>query len=60
MISIIIGSLLLSLLHAVIPNHWLPVIAIGRKENWTIEEVKKVTLISAIAHALSTILIGAI
>lgn len=60
MISIIIGSLLLSLLHAVIQNHWLPVIAIGRKENWSIEEVKKVTFVSAVAHALSTILIGVI
>jgi hypothetical protein len=46
--SIIIGSLLLSLLHAVIPNHWLPVLAIGRKEGWTLNEVTKVTLISAL------------
>ena len=60
MTSIIIGSLVLSLLHAVIPNHWLPIIAIGRKENWTVEEVKSITLVSAVAHALSTILIGVI
>ena len=33
MFSIITGSIILSLLHATIPNHWLPVIAIGRKEN---------------------------
>lgn len=56
--SIIIGSLLLSLLHAIIPNHWLPVVAIGRKDGWTVKEVTEVTLISAVAHALSTILIG--
>ena len=31
MYSIFIGSLLLSFLHAVIPNHWLPVLAIGKK-----------------------------
>lgn len=58
MYSIIIGSLLLSILHAIIPNHWLPVIAIGRKENWTVNEVSKVTFITAIAHATSTIIIG--
>lgn len=58
MYSIIIGSIILSLLHAVIPNHWLPVIAIGRKENWSLTEVTKVTFISALAHAVSTILIG--
>lgn len=60
MYSIIIGSLLLSLLHAVIPNHWLPVLAIGRKDNWSLQEVTKVTFISGLAHALSTIVIGGI
>lgn len=60
MLSIITGSLIISLLHAVIPNHWLPVIAIGRKEQWSIEEVTKVTLICALAHGISTIVIGVI
>ena len=60
MFSIITGSILLSLLHAVIPNHWLPVLAIGREENWTINEVSKVTFLSGLAHALSTIIIGVI
>ena len=45
MYSIIAGSIILSLLHAAIPNHWLPVIAIGRKEGWTLSEVTEVTLI---------------
>jgi putative Mn2+ efflux pump MntP len=58
MYSIFIGSLLLSLLHAVIPNHWLPVLAIGRKDNWTLQEVTRVTFLSGLAHALSTIAIG--
>ncbi len=58
MLSIIIGSVILSLLHATIPNHWLPVIAIGRKEKWSVSEVTQVTFISAIAHGLSTVVIG--
>jgi len=60
MISIITGSLIISLLHAVIPNHWLPVIAIGRKEQWTISEVTKVTFMCALAHGISIILIGVV
>lgn len=60
MFSIISGSIILSLLHATIPNHWLPVIAIGRKEKWTLKEVTRVTFISAISHGLSTIIIGLI
>ena len=60
MYSIFIGSLLLSLFHAVIPNHWLPVLAIGKKDNWTLQEVTRVTFISGLAHALSTVAIGII
>jgi nickel/cobalt transporter (NicO) family protein len=60
MYSIIIGSILLSLLHAVIPNHWLPVLAIGRKDNWSLSEIIRVTFLSGLAHALSTIVIGVI
>ncbi len=58
MYSIISGALIISLLHAVIPNHWLPIIAIGRKEQWTTAEVTKVTFACAMAHGISTILIG--
>ncbi|MEO8853564.1 MAG: hypothetical protein ABI359_07285 [Ginsengibacter sp.] len=60
MFSIIAGSIILSLLHATIPNHWLPVIAIGKKENWSVNEVTRVTFIAAIAHGLSTVIIGII
>jgi nickel/cobalt exporter len=58
MYNIIIGSLLISFLHAVIPNHWLPVLAIGRKEGWTLGETTRVTFIAGMAHVVSTILIG--
>ena len=56
--QILIGSILLSLLHAIIPSHWLPIISIGKKDNWSIKEVTQVTFFSGIAHALSTIIIG--
>lgn len=58
MFGIITGALIISLLHAVIPNHWLPIIAIGRKEKWTLEEVTNITFISALAHGISTVLLG--
>lgn len=59
-LSIIIGGLVLSVLHALIPNHWLPVLAISRKENWTLSQTTYVTFISGLSHALSTVLIGVI
>ncbi|WP_276374262.1 hypothetical protein [Chryseolinea sp. H1M3-3] len=59
-LSIIAGSLVLSVLHALIPNHWLPVLAISRKENWTLKQTTSVTFISGLSHALSTVIIGLI
>ncbi|MBN8673370.1 MAG: hypothetical protein J0L56_04515 [Chitinophagales bacterium] len=58
MYNIIIGSLFISLLHAVIPNHWLPVLAIGKKQGWSLAETTRITFIAGIAHVISTIIIG--
>ncbi len=58
MIPQIAGSLFLSILHAIIPNHWLPILAIGKKEKWTLAQTTRVTLIAGLAHAVSTVLIG--
>lgn len=58
MVTLIMGSLVLSVLHALIPNHWLPVLAISRKEKWSIGQTTSVTFISGLSHALSTVVIG--
>jgi len=60
MITLIVGSLILSVLHALIPNHWLPVLAIAKKGNWSMQQTTKVTFIAGLSHALSTVLIGVI
>ncbi|ASZ09597.1 manganese efflux pump [Chitinophaga pendula] len=58
MFNILTGSLIISLLHAVIPNHWLPVVAIGKKEGWGLAETIRITFISGFSHVISTIIIG--
>lgn len=58
--QIISGSLLLSLVHACIPNHWLPIIALGKSEKWTIRETLNATIIIGAAHILSTIVVGSL
>ncbi len=60
MIHIIIGSILLSLVHAVIPNHWIPIVLLGKSEHWTFKETTMVAAVSGFAHVLSTIVIGMI
>ena len=60
MIQIFLASLLLSVIHASIPNHWLPLIAIGKTEKWTHSETMFGTVVTGFAHTLSTIIIGII
>jgi len=60
MYQIFAGSFVLSLIHALIPNHWLPLIAIGKTENWSKERTLWATVITGVAHTLSTIIIGVI
>ncbi|MDF3076882.1 MAG: hypothetical protein K0S09_771 [Sphingobacteriaceae bacterium] len=57
---IISGTIFISVLHGVIPNHWLPVLAVSRKEGWSLYETIQITFIAGLAHAISTILIGII
>jgi nickel/cobalt exporter len=56
--QLFLGSILLSLIHATIPNHWLPIVAVGKSEKWTMHESMLVTGISGFAHTLSTVIIG--
>jgi len=58
MIQLIIGSFLLSLIHALIPNHWIPLITIGKAERWTIRETLGASAVVAFAHSISTVLLG--
>lgn len=58
--QIFFGSLVLSLIHAAIPNHWIPLIAISKTEKWTLGETLTATLITGFSHTLSTIIIGII
>ncbi len=58
--NIFIGSFLLSIAHALIPSHWLPLIAIGKAEKWKQSELLTITWIVSVAHISSTIIIGII
>lgn len=48
----------ISVLHGILPNHWLPVVAISRQLGWTVKKTAGVTLLAALAHSLSTVIIG--
>lgn len=56
--EVIMGTLVLSLLHALIPSHWLPFITIGKAERWPERRTLGVTALAGAAHTISTSLLG--
>ncbi|GAB3742671.1 hypothetical protein [Spirosoma lituiforme] len=56
--NLLIGSVLLGSIHAAIPNHWLPVVLIGRAEGWSQRETLGVVALSGFFHTLSTVVLG--
>jgi nickel/cobalt exporter len=58
--QIFLGSLILSVIHALIPNHWIPLVAVSKTEKWTNKETFFATFITGFSHTVSTIIIGII
>ncbi len=59
MIEILSGVIVLSILHAIIPSHWLPLVSLSKTLHWTRQETLRVTALLAFSHILSTLLVGA-
>ncbi len=60
MLSVVAGTVLLAIVHALIPNHWLPLVAVAKAEGWKPGEVNRVTLLAALAHVTGTVALGII
>lgn len=58
MFSVVTGTVLLAMVHALIPNHWLPLVAVARAEKWKVKDVTTITFFSALAHVLGTVALG--
>ena len=59
-IQVLIGAFILSVIHALMPDHWIPLVMISRTEKWSRIETSWITAFIAIPHIISTILIGII
>jgi cytochrome c biogenesis protein CcdA len=58
MFTVIAGTVLLAFVHALIPNHWLPLVAVARAENWKQKDVTLITFMAALGHVLGTVALG--
>lgn len=57
-LSTIGGIATVSLLHSLIPTHWLPFSIVGRAQQWTLSRTLLVTAFGAVLHVISTSLLG--
>ena len=58
MAELLSGTILIALIHALIPNHWLPLVAVAKAEGWQNKSLFKIALLSATAHVIGTVLLG--
>lgn len=58
MAQLLSGTILIALVHALIPNHWLPLVAVAKAEGWKNGSLLKTAIFSSIAHVLGTVLLG--
>ena len=49
---------MLSLLHGLIPSHWLPVLALKERFGWQGSKTVRIAAMAALAHSLSTFMLG--
>lgn len=58
MTTLLTGTIMLSLLHGLIPSHWLPVLALKERFGWHGSKTLRIASVAALAHSLSTFLLG--
>ena len=56
--QIILGGIVLSFIHAVIPSHWLPFVTIGNARGWDRATLLRTTFLAGSAHTVSTTVFG--
>ncbi len=58
MLEILAGALLVSVAHALMPDHWIPMVLVSRTERWSIAETLWLSVIVTVPHILSTVILG--
>jgi nickel/cobalt transporter (NicO) family protein len=59
-LPILFTGLMISILHAAIPTHWLPFVMASRSQKWTWSKTQSILLIAGMGHVIMTTLLGAL
>jgi hypothetical protein len=60
LLSLVGAGFVAALLHAALPTHWLPFVAVGRAQGWRSVTTLSVAAAAALAHIASTALVGSL
>lgn len=55
-----VGAAVVGVVHAVLPDHWVPLAVVGRAERWPLIRVAKVSGLAALGHVLASIVLGGV
>ena len=58
LLNIFLGSLALSVVHFLIPNHWMPIVLMARSERWDQGRSLRIAALAGFSHTASSIIIG--
>jgi hypothetical protein len=58
LLNIFLGSLALSVVHFLIPNHWMPIVVMARSERWDQGRSLRIAALAGFSHTASSIIIG--
>lgn len=56
--GLFLGLILMSLVHAVLPTHWLSFVLVARAQKWSRRRMLQVAMLSGLGHVLTTALVG--
>jgi len=57
-LAALLGMSSVSLLHSLLPTHWLPFSVVGRAHGWSLSKTLLITAVGGCCHVMSTTLLG--
>jgi len=58
LISLITGAVTISILHALLPSHWLAFVLVGNAQGWHGSKIMKIALLAGSGHVTMTTILG--
>jgi len=58
LVTLVVGAVTISILHALLPSHWLAFVLVGSAQGWRGSKIMRIAFLAGSGHVLMTILLG--